>query len=193
MSNGQSQNPQPQRDLRPAEQPPQQAQTQPAPRPAEAAQPPQQAEAQAAPRPAPPDLSALSVPEAAPAANQKSGRKVAESIRQAGRAGEQHITVQSTDVAVGASLSCYFTAHTAPGNGLTVTVAQGSYSKTWQATGSVVTGIVPVGPIGLRGKVTIRDTTSGETLEEPYIWYSLGGDRFNLWAAIRRLFWKSGA
>ena len=193
MSDGQYQNPPPRNDYRPPEPPQQQAEAQPAPRQAEQAQ--QQTEAQAAPALAAPDLSALTVPEAVavPKANQKSGRKVAESVRAAGRAGERHINVQETDVPVGQSISCYFTVQTAPGNGLEVTIAQGSYSKTWRGSGGVVTGVIPVGPIGLRGKMTVRDTTSGETLEEPYQWYSLHGGGFDFWGVIKRLFWKSGA
>jgi hypothetical protein len=197
MSNGQYQNPLPQNDPRLAEQTQKQPQPQqPAPRQAVESQQQTEApeaEAQAVPRLAAADISAISVPEALPKASTQSGRKVEQSVRSAGRAGEQHITIQGTDVSVGASISCYFTVRTAPGNGLQVTIAQGSYSKTWQATGSVVTGIIPVGPIGLHGKVTVRDTTSGETFEEPYVWYSLNNARFSLWTAIKRLFWKSGA
>jgi len=195
MSNGQYQNPPPQNpppqsDAHPAEQTQKPLQAQPAP--GQAAQSQQQSEAQPVPRTAAPGLSAISIPEALPKANQQSSRKVEESVRSAGHSGEQHITIQNTDVSVGASISCYFSVRTAPGNGLEVTIAQGSYSKTWQATGSVVTGIIPVGPIGLRGKVSVRDTTSGETFEEPYVWYLLNGARFSLWATIKRLFWKSG-
>jgi hypothetical protein len=193
MSNGQYQNRPPEPGPLPAERPPQQTQAPPAPAQASPAQAQQEAEAQAVPRPAAADVSAISVPEALPKAGQQSSRKVAESVRSAGRAGEQHITIQATDVSVGASLSCYFTVRTAPGNGLEVTIAQGSYSKTWQAPGSVVTGIIPVGPIGLRGKVSVRDTTSGETFEERYVWYLLNSGQFSLWAAIKRLLWKSGA
>jgi hypothetical protein len=193
MSNGQYQNRPPEPGPLPAERPPQQTQAPPAPAQASPAQAQQEAGAQPAPRLAAADISAIAVPEAVPKASQQSSRKVEESVRTAGRAGERHITMQATDVSVGASISCYFTVRTAPGNGLEVTIAQGSYSKTWQAPGSVVTGIIPVGPIGLRGKVSVRDTTSGETFEEPYVWYSLGGDRFSFWQVIKRLFWKSGA
>ena len=95
-------------------------------------------------------------------------------------------------MSVGNSLSCYFTVGTAPGNGLEITIEQGSYRKTWQGSASVVAGVLPVGPIGLRGKVSVRDTTSGETFEERYHWYPLHGG-LDLWGAIKRLLWKSGA
>jgi hypothetical protein len=193
MSNDQFQNRPPEPGPLPAERPPQQTQAPPAPAQASPAQAQQEAEAQPAPRLAAADISTIAVPEALPKASQQSSRKVEESVRTAGRAGEQHITIQATDVSVGASISCYFTVRTAPGNGLEVTIAQGSYSKTWQAPGSVVTGIIPVGPIGLRGKVTVRDATSGETFEEPYVWYSLNSGPFSFWTAIKRLLWKSGA
>jgi len=68
---------------------------------------------------------------------------------------------------------------------------QAAYSKTLSGTGVVHTPITPIAPIGTKGKLIIRDVATGETLERPWTWVSLGGGGgLGLWEAIKRLFWK---
>ena len=64
-----------------------------------------------------------------------------------------------------------------------------SYRQTFGGNGDVTTELVPLAPIGTKGKVTARDTVTGETLAVPYKWipmYSISG----LWQTIKKLIWK---
>ena len=73
-----------------------------------------------------------------------------------------------------------------------MTLEQRSYRKTYTGTGSLKTGLTPIAPIGTKGRVTVRDTTTGETTEQPWTWRPLGrGIGFGgLWNFVKRLFWK---
>jgi hypothetical protein len=121
----------------------------------------------------------------------KSGFKLGEAKITAGRAGERNISIECVDVWVGNNKPVRFTVRTAAGNGLEVVMQQASYNKALSGTGTVTTPITPIAPIGTKGKLTIRDTATGEILERPWIWHDLGGgDGMGLWEAIKRLIWK---
>jgi hypothetical protein len=194
MSNGQYQNPQQQRDQRPADKAQQQAAAPPPPREAEAAQSGQQAEAQAAARPAAPDLSAVSVPEAAVQAGQQFAFKAGKTQVTLGRAGEHHLAVEWIDVNLVTYMSARFNVRTSPENALEIQIEQGAYKKDYRGSGSISTTVLPGAPVGTIGKLTAHDTTTGEMLEVPWTWYNMGSGRGpGLWAIIKRLIWKSGA
>ena len=65
---------------------------------------------------------------------------------------------------------------------------QKSYRKIYQGTSSVQTDITPVAPIGTKGKLTVRDLTTGETVEQPWTWRAVAGGWSGLWELIKRLF-----
>jgi len=147
---------------------------------------------QSAPPPAPPAPSAApAVPAstaATAAAKASSGFKAGEAQRVAGKAGEHSLTDEWISVQVGNAQSARLTVRTAAGNGLTVTIEQAVYKRTFEGTGSVETSVIPVAPIGTEGKISARDTTTGEELERPYVWRDMGGGGgFSLWAMIKRL------
>jgi len=120
------------------------------------------------------------------------GIKVGELTAIAGRMGERNLTIQWIDVWVGNHKPCRFVVHTRAEHGLEVRVEQAAYQKMYAGTGTVSTLVIPVVPIGTKGKLTARDTMTGETIEQPWVWFSLGGLGFfsRLWAAIKRSLWK---
>jgi len=125
----------------------------------------------------------------------KLGFKAGEAKIALGRAGEHHLAIQWIDVPLENCKSARFNVTTSPGNALEVQMLQNAYKKTYSGTGSVSTQVLPAAPIGTRGKMTVRDTTTGETLEQDWTWYELGGwgktPGPGLWETIKRLIWKS--
>lgn len=107
-----------------------------------------------------------------------------------GRAGESHISIEKSWVEVEGHLPASFKVATLAGNALEVTLEQLSYRKTHTGTGSLQTGLTPLAPIGTRGRLIARDLTSGETVEQPWIWHLHGGPRRSLWEVVKGLFWK---
>lgn len=193
MSNGQYQNPQQQRDPRPAEKAQQQAAAPPPPGQAAAAPPQQQAEAQAAPRPPVSDISAVSLPEAAALAGQQFAFKAGKTQITLGRAGEHNLAVEWIDVNLVTCMSARFNVRTSPENALEIQIEQDAYKKAYRGNGSVSTTVLPGAPVGTIGKLTAHDTTTGEMLEVPWTWYNTGSGRGpGLWAILKRLIWKSG-
>ena len=123
----------------------------------------------------------------------KSGFELGEVTATAGRAGESNLAIEKFNVWAGNNLPCGFKVTTLPGNGLEIVIEQLAYKKTYTGTGAVTTQVCPVAPIGTKGKITVRDTTTGETLEQPWTWHLLGRSvGLGLWEAIKRLIWKSG-
>jgi hypothetical protein len=118
------------------------------------------------------------------------GFQIGEDQRAEGKAGEHNLTLQIADVWVGGARSCRCTVQTADGNGLEVTVTQATYRRIYNGTGTVETSVLPVAPIGTKGKLIAHDTTTGEVLEQPYTWINIGGG-FSLWAIIKRLLSKA--
>jgi hypothetical protein len=99
------------------------------------------------------------------------------------------VTLEKFWVEVDGHYPCGFDVATRPGHGLEVVVEQLAYRKTYTGTGALKTAVVPVVPIGTKGRIIARDTTTGETVEQPWTWrlWRRGG---GLWARIKRLFWK---
>jgi hypothetical protein len=103
----------------------------------------------------------------------------------AGRSGERNIKIEWVDVPVGGYRSARFNVTTAPGNGLEVTLEQQEYRKTLSGQGTVSTSVLPVAPVGTKGKLVARDAVTGEVAEQPWTWISLG--RLGFWQMIKRL------
>jgi hypothetical protein len=108
----------------------------------------------------------------------------------AGRNGERNLKVQWLDVWVGGNKPCRFVVTTTTGNTLEATLEQISYKKVYRAGAMLQTDIVPIAPIGTCGSLLVTDTTTGEMLEQPWTWNSLGGgsQRQSLWERIKKLF-----
>jgi hypothetical protein len=142
-------------------------------------------------RPAPPPPA--SMPTTAPAGKSSKGQSaftLEQDQRVAGQAGEQNLNFEWIEVWVGRARSGRFNVTTAADHGLEVTIEQAVYSRSYQGTGRVETSVVPIAPIGTKGKVTARDTTTGEVLLRPYKWINIdgGGGGGGLWELIKRLF-----
>jgi len=145
-----------------------------------------------APADARPRVNAADAPAAARVeATRSQGLELADAIVAAGRAGERNITIDKFWVEVENNLPCGFDVATRPGHQLEVLLEQQSYRRTWQGVGSLKTGIVPVAPIGTKGRIHVTDVTTGETLEQPWTWHRIGGGGAGgWWQAIKRLIWK---
>jgi hypothetical protein len=104
---------------------------------------------------------------------------------------EPSVTLEKFWVEVDGHLPCGFDVATRPGHGLEVVMEQRAYRKVYTATGSLKTGLAPNAPIGTKGRVIARDTTTGETVEQPWTWHLIRGDSGGgLWQLIKRLLWK---
>ena len=130
-----------------------------------------------------------SPPTAPPDPGKKSGFQMGPEKRTAGKAGESNLSVERIEEWVGHNRSARFNVKTAPGNSLEVTIHQESYHRPYTGVGAAATGLIPVAPIGTKGKVVCIDTTTGETLERPWRWQLLGRG-FGLWQLIKNLIWK---
>jgi hypothetical protein len=106
----------------------------------------------------------------------------------AGKDGAQNIRVKWIDVPLPNAVPVRFAVTTAAGNALEVSMEQQSYRKSYQGTSSLQTDITPVAPHGTKGKLTVRDLTTGETLEQPWTWRSGAGGWSGLWELLKRLF-----
>jgi hypothetical protein len=122
----------------------------------------------------------------------------------AGRAGEKNLAlekfwtrVEGPVMGFSCAYPCGFDVRTLAGNGLEVEMEQLSYKRTYDGTGSLKTQVIPVAPIGTKGRILVRDTTTGETLEQPWQWHLIGGSGGGegllswLWNTIKRSIWKS--
>jgi hypothetical protein len=107
----------------------------------------------------------------------------------AGRAGEKNITLEKFWVEVDGHLPAGFNVATRDGHGLEVIMEQHLYRRTHNGTGRLQTALIPIAPIGITGRIVVTDTTTGETLEQPWTWRLRGGSS-GLWQFIKRLFWK---
>ena len=170
-----------------AKQPPpsQQAQEQrayqkPQERPADRPAPP------GAEQPVPPEAPASStiVQETSGNAKHKPAMNLAAQKVTAGRSGERNIVVEKIPVPVGSNIPCRFNVTTRAGNELEIQLEQTVYRKTFTGQGKVMTSVIPVAPIGTKGKLTARDLATGEVVEQPWTWHLLSG---GLWAMILRL------
>ncbi len=105
-----------------------------------------------------------------------------------GKDGARNIRVQWIRVPLPHADPCRFAVTTAAGNALEVSMEQKSYRRSYQGTSSLQTDITPVAPNGTKGMLTVRDLTTGETLEQPWMWRAGGGGLSGLWALLKRLF-----
>lgn len=110
----------------------------------------------------------------------------------AGADGSRNITVQKFWMPVGNDMPAGYDVGTLTAHGLEVTLEQLAYRKTYTGTGSVKTGLTPVAPIGTTGRMIARDLVTGETLEQPWTWHTIGGSPggSGFWAALKRALWK---
>lgn len=65
---------------------------------------------------------------------------------------------------------------------------QKNYRRSYQGATSLQTDIIPAAAHGTQGKLTVHDTATGETLEQPWTWYVRGGGSSGLWGLLKRLF-----
>jgi len=103
---------------------------------------------------------------------------------------EPSVALEKFWVDVDGNLPCGFDVTTRAGHGLEVVIEQQAYRRVYTGTGSLKTAVCPVAPIGTKGRIIARDTTTGETVEQPWTWHLIGRGG-GLWAFIKRLLWKS--
>jgi hypothetical protein len=127
-----------------------------------------------------------------PSSGKTPGPKLEEAVVAAGRAGEFNIGIEMFPISMSYGESAYFIVKTAPGNAFEATLQQLEYKKSCDGVGTVKTSIIPLAPIGTKGKIVVRDTTTGESREQPWTWHIIGGGGgMGLWAMIKSLFVKS--
>jgi hypothetical protein len=102
---------------------------------------------------------------------------------------EPSVTLEKFWVEVDGHLPCGFDVTTRPEHGLEVVIEQLAYRKVYTGTGTLKTGLTPIVPIGTTGRIIARDTTTGETVEQPWTWRLLSGGS-GLWQLIKKLLWK---
>ena len=72
---------------------------------------------------------------------------------------------------------------------------QQSYRRSYTGLGALRTQVCPNAPIGTPGKVVVRDTTTGEVVEQPWIWHLIGGSELGFFSrlvrAIKNAIWPS--
>lgn len=129
-----------------------------------------------------------SLQEASSARQRQSDMGLEEAQVTAGKDGACSIRVEKIPVPLPHAVPCRFAITTAAGNALEVSMEQKSYRKSYQGTSSLQTDITPVAPIGTQGKLTVRDLTTGETVEQPWTWHAVAGGWPGLWALLKRLF-----
>jgi hypothetical protein len=103
---------------------------------------------------------------------------------------EPSVTIEKFWVEVDGHLPCGFDVTTRPEHGLEVVIEQLAYRKVYTGTGTLKTGLTPIVPIGTKGRIIARDTTTGETVEQPWTWRPLRGSGGGLWQLIKKLLWK---
>lgn len=125
------------------------------------------------------------LPDTISARQRQTDMAIAEATVTEGKSGARNIRVEWIRVSLPNGRPCKFAVTTAAGNALEVSMEQKSYRRAYQGTSSLQTDITPIAPHGTTGKLVVHDLTTGETLEQPWVWQSgLGG----LWALIKRLF-----
>jgi hypothetical protein len=91
-------------------------------------------------------------------------------------------------VPVGHAVPVYFNLGTRPENELEVILEQLSYRRVHNGKGKVTTQLIPIEPIGTKGRIVVRDLTTGEIVELPWMWRRAG---FFIWTFLKGLFLKS--
>ena len=123
-------------------------------------------------------------------AEKRTAFKMGQATITAGKAGEQNLRYKWIDVPFPTYDSARFDVTSAAPNALEVELLQELYKKKYTGTGAVATAPVPHAPNGTKGKMTARDTVTGEAIEVPWAWRDKGGVNFSLWQMIKRLIWK---
>ena len=126
--------------------------------------------------------------EAASAQERQSDMALEAAAVTAGRDGACNIRVQWIRVSLPHAEPCRFAVTTAAGNALEVSMEQKGWQKAYKGTSAVQTDITPVAPHGTKGKLTVHDLTTGETLEQPWTWRAGAGGWSGLWELLKRLF-----
>lgn len=116
--------------------------------------------------------------------------EIAEETATVGQAGERNLQIEWVDVWIGNSKPCYFNVSTVAGHALEFEIQQLSYQKKYTGEHTIKTDVIPVAPIGTRGKLIARDLTTGEMLEQGIVWRDMGGQSFFSWviATTKKLF-----
>lgn len=128
------------------------------------------------------------VEEAASEQQRQSDMALEEAKTTAGKDGACNIRVQWIRVSLPHAEPCKFAVTTAVGNALEVSMEQKSYRRSYQGTSAVTTDITPVAPHGTKGVLTVRDLTTGEMVEQPWVWRARAGGWPGLWVLLKRLF-----
>ena len=135
----------------------------------------------------------IALPQSATATTTKKGPglQMEAAIVTEGHGGEKNIALEEYWVGlVDGHLPKGFNVRTREGHGLEVLMEQRSYRRTYSGTGALKTGLTPNAPIGTPGRIFVTDTTTGETLEQPWRWRVMGGWGSGWWRFNKRLFWK---
>lgn len=103
----------------------------------------------------------------------------------AGRDGERNITINWTFQWCPGYRTAWFDIATAEGHGIEAEIQQLSYRKKMSGTTHLKTELLPRAPVGTKGQLVVKDTTTGETAVWRWVWVSLGGAGF--WAALWKL------
>ena len=123
------------------------------------------------------------------AKQKKSDMALEEAQITAGKDGARNLRLQWIDINLPHAKSCRFVITTAADNAVEAVLEQKNYRQSFQGTSSLQTGIVPVAPHGTKGRLTVRDLATGETLEQPWMWrVGVGGVLSSLWQLLKRLF-----
>jgi hypothetical protein len=133
------------------------------------------------------DQSALQ--EAGGAQQRRSDMALEEAQITEGKDGARNLQAQWINVALPSADSCRFAITTAAGHAIEAVMEQKNYRRSYQGTSSLQTDIVPVAPDGTKGKLTVHDMATGETLERPWTWHAgAGGLLSSLWQLLKQLF-----
>lgn len=123
------------------------------------------------------------------AKQKKSDMKREEAKVTEGKDGARNLRVQWIDVHLPNAQSCRFAITTTANNSIEAVMEQKAYRRAYQGTSSLQTDIVPVAPVGTKGKLTVRDLTTGETFEQPWTWHIVGSEAaLWFWQLIKRFF-----
>jgi hypothetical protein len=135
----------------------------------------QRSESPLSPAPAPaPAQDALAHRVTPQAAGKRQGLMLEAPEVAAGRGGVHNLRIEWSDRQLGNWKTCRFVISTAADHTLEALVEQQSYRRPYQGTTTLQTELVPLAPMGTRGKLTVRDTTTGEVLVQRWRWVTWG-------------------
>lgn len=100
----------------------------------------------------------------------KSGITTEEATVVEGAGGARNISYQWIDVWLPGGKPMYIIVNTLPDHELQVMIEQNSWKKNYVARGNIKTDVVPIAPIGTRGKLVAKDAATGEEHTVNFIW-----------------------